>query len=61
MTSRVSAASLAAAAILPLAVWEATVNPVFTACAALMAAMMVWRHSANIRRLLKGTEPRAFG
>ncbi len=61
LTSRVSAASLAAAAILPLAVWETTVNPVFTACAALMAAMMVWRHSANIRRLLKGTEPRAFG
>lgn len=61
LTSRVSAASLAAAAILPLAVWEAVGNPVFTACAALMAAMMVWRHRENIRRLLKGTEPRAFG
>jgi glycerol-3-phosphate acyltransferase PlsY len=61
LTSRVSAASLAAGAILPLAVWVASGNPVFTACAALMAALMVWRHSANIRRLLRGTEPRAFG
>jgi glycerol-3-phosphate acyltransferase PlsY len=60
LTSRVSAASLAAAAILPLAVWQATASPAFTTCAALMAAMIIWRHNANIRRLLQGTEPRAF-
>jgi glycerol-3-phosphate acyltransferase PlsY len=60
LTSRVSAASLAGAATLPPAVWWATANPVFTACAALLTAMIFWRHSANIGRLLRGTEPRAF-
>jgi glycerol-3-phosphate acyltransferase PlsY len=60
LTSRVSAASLAGAASLPPAVWGATASPVFTACAALLAAMIFWRHSTNIGRLLRGTEPRAF-
>lgn len=60
LTSRVSAASLAGATSLPPAVWGATASPVFTACAALLAAMIFWRHSTNIGRLLRGTEPRAF-
>ena len=60
LSSRVSAASLAGAATLPPAVWGATASPVFTTCAALLAAMIFWRHSTNIGRLLRGIEPRAF-
>lgn len=58
MTSRVSAGSLAGSATLPLAVWEATGAPEFSAAAGLMALWIVWRHRANIGRLLQGKEPR---
>jgi glycerol-3-phosphate acyltransferase PlsY len=55
--NRVSVASLSAAAILPLAVWKATGTPATTVCAALIAVMIVYRHSDNIKRLLSGREP----
>jgi len=55
--NRVSVASLAAAAVLPLAVWKASGTPSTTACAAVIAAMIVYRHSDNIKRLLSGQEP----
>jgi glycerol-3-phosphate acyltransferase PlsY len=58
MTSRVSAGSLAGSATLPLAVWEATGAPEFSAAAGLMALWIVWRHRANMGRLLQGKEPR---
>jgi len=55
--NRVSAASLAATGILPLAVWHATGSGAFTVWS---GAMVVWiwlRHGDNIRRLIEGTEP----
>jgi acyl phosphate:glycerol-3-phosphate acyltransferase len=56
-TGRVSAGSLAAAAALPVAVWESTGSGVLTGCALIVAAGIGIRHRANIRRLLAGTEP----
>ena len=55
--NRVSVGSLLAAAVLPLAVWKATGAPITTACAGVCAIMIVYRHRANIKRLLIGQEP----
>jgi glycerol-3-phosphate acyltransferase PlsY len=55
--NRVSAASLAAAAVLPVAVWKATGSGVFTGCAVMMAVFIGFRHKENIKRLFSGTEP----
>ena len=55
--NRVSAASLAAAVVLPVAVWKATGSVVFTGCAASTAVFIGFRHIENIKRLLSGTEP----
>lgn len=55
--NRVSAASLAATATLPLTVWYATHSSVFTLWAGLTAAWIWIRHRDNIRRLLACTEP----
>ncbi len=54
---RVSAGSLAAAAVLPIAVWEASHSGVLTACAAVITIFIYARHKDNIKRLLSGTEP----
>lgn len=56
--NRVSAASLAAAATLPLAVWKTTGSGVMTGCAAIVALFIFFRHTDNIKRLLAGTEPK---
>ena len=58
MTSRVSAASLAASASLPLVIWEALGSGPLTICAGTAAALIFIRHKENIRRLIAGTEPR---
>ena len=58
---RVSAGSLSAAAVLPVAVWWSLRSPVFSGCAVLMAALIVLRHKENIRRLLTGSEPTISG
>ncbi len=58
MTSRVSVGSLAGAAALPLCIGEATGSGELTVCAGVMAAWIITRHRANIRRLMSGTEPR---
>jgi glycerol-3-phosphate acyltransferase PlsY len=55
-SNRVSPASLAAAAVLPIAVWKATGSGVFTGCAAITAVFIGFRHIENIKRLLSGTE-----
>ena len=57
MVNRVSAASLAAAAVLPVAVWKATGSGVLTGCAATIAVFIGFRHKENIKRLFSGTEP----
>jgi glycerol-3-phosphate acyltransferase PlsY len=55
--NRVSAASLAATGVMPLAVWYATASPAFTLWAGLTAVWIWLRHRDNIRRLAAGTEP----
>ena len=55
---RVSAASLAAAATLPTAVWKTTGSGVITGCAAIIALFIFFRHADNIQRLMAGTEPK---
>ena len=57
-SKRVSAGSLAAAAVLPGAVWLSAESLYFTAAAAVMAIFIFFRHRDNIRRLGAGTEPR---
>ncbi len=54
---RVSAGSLAAAAVLPIAVWEASHSGIFTVCAVAITIFIYIRHKDNIKRLLSGTEP----
>jgi glycerol-3-phosphate acyltransferase PlsY len=55
---RVSAGSLAAAAILPIAVWFSTLSWEITAGAAIMSVSIFIRHVDNIRRMVAGTEPK---
>lgn len=58
MTSRVSAASLAASAALPLVIHEALGSAPLTACAGVAALLIFIRHKENIARLMAGTEPK---
>jgi glycerol-3-phosphate acyltransferase PlsY len=60
LTRRVSAGSLAAAAVLPIAVFGVTGSATTGAGAVIAAALIFVRHADNIRRLRAGTEPR-FG
>ena len=55
---RVSAASLAAAAALPAAVFLAENAVILTAGAAVFSVAVIWSHRENIARLLNGTEAR---
>jgi glycerol-3-phosphate acyltransferase PlsY len=54
--NRVSLASLVAAAVLPVAVWEATHSQIITGCAVITTIFIYFRHTDNIKRLLTGTE-----
>ena len=56
----VSLASILAAACLPIAVWFFNASTRMLVVAILMAALAIYKHRANIDRLLKGTENR-FG
>ena len=56
-SKRVSAGSLAAAAVLPGAVWYFADSPQFTAAAVITAIFIFIRHRDNIKRLVSGTEP----
>jgi len=57
-SNRVSAGSLFASAVLPVAVWEVTGSDWLTGCAVLIAGLIALRHLENIKRLMDGTEPR---
>jgi len=59
-TRLVSLSSIIAAAFAPLALWLFFQPPAIVWMGAFLAAMIVWRHRGNIKRLLAGTEPR-FG
>ena len=54
----VSLGSIAAAASLPMATWYWHREPVLVGFSIALAALAIWRHRANIQRLLAGTEPR---
>ena len=56
-SNRVSLASLAAAAILPVAIWKATGSEVMLGCAVITTLFIYFRHVDNIKRLIAGTEP----
>ena len=55
--NRVSVGSLAAAAALPVAVWQTTHSEVLTGFAVITVIFIYYRHKDHIRRLLSGTEP----
>ena len=55
-SNHVSAGSLSAAAVLPIAVWMKTNSPVITTGALIISILITYRHKDNIKRLLTGTE-----
>lgn len=58
-TSRyVSVASIAAAVSLPVAVWLTNGDGLLIAVFAVIGALAIWKHKANIQRLRDGTESR---
>jgi len=56
LSNHVSAGSLSAAAVIPVAVWIKTNSPVITTCAVVISVFIIYRHKDNIKRLLTGTE-----
>jgi acyl phosphate:glycerol-3-phosphate acyltransferase len=58
VTRFVSVASIVAAAVLPFATWLTTHDLILTAVTSAMAALAIYKHKANIQRLLIGTENR---
>jgi glycerol-3-phosphate acyltransferase PlsY len=60
LTRYVSLASLAAAAALPFASWATHESLTKVIVTGAMAALAIYKHKANIQRLVRGTEPR-FG
>ncbi len=54
----VSLASICAAAALPVAAWGTGGGPLLTGVGLALGALAIFKHRANIRRLLDGTEPR---
>ncbi len=53
-----SLAALAAAALAPLYVYLLDPLPPYLALSGVLAVLLFWRHRANLRKLLAGTEPR---
>ena len=67
LTRYVSLASITAALVIPIAAWFMTFQPwdtslqqgiVIPVMLTILSSLAVWRHRANIQRLLKGTENR---
>ena len=54
----VSLASILATVSLAIGVWILGYSPMYAAAAACAAALIVWRHHENVKRLLSGTERR---
>lgn len=54
----VSLGSIAAAIAAPFSLWGMSYPPIFVVMGAFLGAMVIWRHRANIKRLMAGTEPR---
>src|SRR5947207_12039006 len=58
LTRYVSVASLAASFTLPLATWFTTKSGTLTLVTGAMGVLAIYKHKANIQRLLNGTENR---
>ncbi|HEX7231577.1 MAG TPA: glycerol-3-phosphate 1-O-acyltransferase PlsY [Candidatus Binatia bacterium] len=58
ITRIVSLSSMVSAVAAPLVLWLFHYSPTYITMAALIAIIIVFRHYANIQRLLNGTEPR---
>jgi glycerol-3-phosphate acyltransferase PlsY len=56
-SNRVSAGSLAAAAVLPAGIFWTNHSLILTGCALTISLLIIARHKDNIKRLLSGTEP----
>jgi glycerol-3-phosphate acyltransferase PlsY len=56
-SNRVSAGSLSAAVVLPIAAGAIMQSVIMTGLAAVIAAFICFRHKDNIKRLVSGTEP----
>jgi len=56
----VSLASIVGAVVLPFAVWLVRSEPIYVWIAAGLSVLAIYKHKANLQRLLKGTEHR-FG
>jgi len=54
----VSLASIVGCVVMALSVWLLGYPHVYVAAAACAAVLIVWRHHANVKRLLSGTESR---
>ena len=54
----VSLASIVGSVAMAMGVWLFGYPQVYAAAAVCAAALIVWRHQANLKRLLSGTEPR---
>ncbi|HOT51920.1 MAG TPA: glycerol-3-phosphate acyltransferase, partial [Candidatus Hydrogenedentes bacterium] len=57
-TRMVSAGSMSAAAVLAAAAWFLEPSLPVRIAATLIAILVVWKHRANIRRIISGTENR---
>ena len=60
-TKFVSLASIAAALVLPVAVWGWNGSLTMTVVMAALSALAIYKHQDNLQRLLQGTESRAWG
>jgi len=58
LTRYVSLGSIAAAAAIPVATWFRTEDMTLTVFTGVVGAVAIYKHKANIQRLLAGTEPR---
>jgi glycerol-3-phosphate acyltransferase PlsY len=56
LTKYSSLAALITVSLAPLYTWF--IKPLYTVPVAMLAALIVFRHRANIKRLLTGTEPK---
>jgi glycerol-3-phosphate acyltransferase PlsY len=61
LTRYVSVASIAAALVLPFATWAMRYNLLLIVITALMSALAIYKHKANIARLINGTENKIGG
>jgi glycerol-3-phosphate acyltransferase PlsY len=60
ITRRVSAGSLAAAAALPVAAFVISPRQISVPVATVMTILIWWKHRENIKRLVRGQEPKFF-